>query len=291
MSEGGQRGWGGVARGAATAAVCLALAHCSNSNTAGKIDPRYGVAASPRVVEPGEPVPKGGGVYRVGKPYMVAGRLYYPEDNASYRAEGQASWYGADFHGRLTANGEIYDLEGISAAHPTLPLPSYARVTNLANGRSLIVRVNDRGPYHGNRVIDLSVKSAHLLGFHRRGTARVRVEYVGRAPIEGSDDRVLAATLRQHAPAPAPVLVASAKPFVPDMEGAYPVTASGQSPYGRAPALRPVAASELTAARRDDVRATSGAADRISTAQMRPAFVSAAGVEGTAQFMNGRGLY
>jgi rare lipoprotein A len=282
MSGGGQRDGGGVARIVATALACLALAHCSNSNTAGKIDPRYGVAASPRVVEPGEPVPKGGGVYRVGKPYMVAGRVYYPEDNSNYRAEGLASWYGADFHGRLTANGEVYDLEGISAAHPTLPLPSYARVTNLANGRSLVVRVNDRGPYHGNRVIDLSVKSAQLLGFHRRGTARVRVEYVGRAPIEGSDDRVLAATLRHHgpAPSPSPVLVASARPFVPDMGD--PGRASSRPPYGRTPAMAP--ASEVTAARRE-------APDPAAFVSAAAPAAASAGVDGTAQFMRGRGLY
>ena len=104
----------------------------------------------------------------------------------------------------------------ISAAHPTLPLPSYVRVTNLSNGRSLIVRVNDRGPYHGNRIIDVSMRAAQLLGFTNRGLAWVRVEYVGRAPMEGSDDRVLAATLRQNEPAPAPWDVRlAATPLVP----------------------------------------------------------------------------
>src|SRR5579872_4061965 len=107
------------------AALSLALAHCSDSS---RVDPRYGVSASRRLVEPGEPVPKGGGVYRVGAPYMVGGRVYVPEDNPRYRAEGLASWYGDDFHGRETANGEIFDGESISAAHPTLPLPSYVRV-------------------------------------------------------------------------------------------------------------------------------------------------------------------
>jgi rare lipoprotein A len=148
-------------------------------------------------------VPKGGGTYRVGKPYVVEGRTYYPTENKRYRREGTASWYGDDFHGRLTANGEVYDMEGISAAHPTLPMPSYARVTNLRNGRSLIVRVNDRGPFHEGREIDLSSKAAQLLEFHRRGTTRVRVEYVGPASLDGSDDRKLMATLREGAPAPA----------------------------------------------------------------------------------------
>src|SRR5580692_10927527 len=142
----------GVVRVAACAVLCLALAYCSNNRG---VDARYGGSASERVGGPGEPVPKGGGVYRVGNPYVVASRVYVPEDDPHYRAEGVASWYGSDFHGRATANGEIFDADSISAAHPTLPLPSYARVTNLSNGRSLIVRVNDRGPYAANRLIDV----------------------------------------------------------------------------------------------------------------------------------------
>jgi rare lipoprotein A len=198
----------------------LALASCSSGTLSNRIDPKYGVAASPRVVEPGQPVPKGGGVYRVGKPYIVAGRVYVPEENVHYRSEGLASWYGDDFHGRLTANGEIFDKQAISAAHPTLPMPCYVRVTNLGNRKSLIVRVNDRGPYHGNREIDLSWKAAELLGFHANGLARVRVEYVGPAPITGSDDRRLIATLRDNAPAPAQgIVLASARPLLSDAAG------------------------------------------------------------------------
>src|SRR5512134_3603205 len=177
----GRQSWRAV-RWSAVALGCAALANCSSSDKlTSRIDPKYGVAASPRVVEPGEPVPKGGGAYRIGKPYMVAGRMYVPEENGRYRQEGLASWYGDDFHGRLTANGEIFDMESISAAHPTLPMPSYVRVTNLANRKSLIVRVNDRGPYHANRVIDVSSRAADLLGFKHHGVARVRVEYVAPA--------------------------------------------------------------------------------------------------------------
>src|SRR5690349_28374 len=192
---------GRVAPLAAGVCLCFSLANCSSNS---HIDPRYGVEPSTRLVEPGATVPKGTGVYRVGSPYTVAGRTYVPENNPHYRADGVASWYGSDFHGRSTANGEIFDAEAITAAHPTLPLPSYVRVTNLSNGRSLIVRVNDRGPYAGNRIIDVSKHAAHLLGFTVSGTAWVRVEYVGAAPIEGSDDRMLEATLRQDEPAPAP---------------------------------------------------------------------------------------
>jgi rare lipoprotein A len=205
-----------VARAGALVTACATLANCSSSDRI--VDPRYGVAASPRVVQPGEPVPKGGGAYRIGRPYVVGGRTYVPAENKLYRSEGLASWYGPDFHGRLTANGEVYDADGISAAHPTLPMPSYVRVTNLANQRSLIVRVNDRGPYSTKREIDLSGRAAELLGYRHRGVARVRVEYVGAAPLEGSDDRRLAATLREGTPAPAPslVMIASARPVLPE---------------------------------------------------------------------------
>src|SRR5882757_709840 len=209
-----------AARGVTAAAMCLALANCASSGKfAGQVDPKYGVSSSPRVVAFGDPVPKGGGTYRVGKPYTVAGRIYVPEEDVNYREEGLASWYGDDFHGRQTANGEVFDMESLSAAHPTLPMPSYARVTNLSNGKSLIVRVNDRGPYHGNRLIDVSNKAAELLEFRSTGVARVRVEYVGRAPLEGSDDRQLVATLRTGTPAPSPsmVRVASARSFVPEV--------------------------------------------------------------------------
>jgi rare lipoprotein A len=197
--------------------VALIAAGCSNAKLARNVDPQYGVSSSPRVIADGQPIPKGGGVYRVGKPYVVAGRVYMPEHDPNYRAEGIASWYGSDFHGRLTANGEIYDKDAISAAHPTLPLPCYARVTNLSNGRSIIVRVNDRGPYAKDRLIDLSAKAADLLHYRGNGLARVRVEYVGPAPLEGSDDRRLLATLREGQPAPAPsrVLLASNSNYVP----------------------------------------------------------------------------
>src|SRR5271155_690467 len=221
-----------AARGAAALAACLVLANCASSNQfASRVDPKYGVSTSPRVVAFGDPVPKGGGTYRVGKPYTVAGRVYVPEEDVNYREEGLASWYGDDFHGRLTANGEVFDMGSLTAAHPTLPMPCYVRVTNLSNGKSLIVRVNDRGPYHGNRVMDVSSRAAELLEFRGNGIARVRVEYVGRAPLEGSDDRQLMATLRTGVPAPSPsmVRVASARPFVPEVP-AYGRAIRGEVP-------------------------------------------------------------
>jgi rare lipoprotein A len=226
----------GALRGVAAVAACLFLANCGSSGLASRVDPKYGVSSSPRVVALGEPVPKGGGTYRVGKPYTVAGRVYVPEEDVNYREVGLASWYGEDFHGRLTANGEVFDMSSLSAAHPTLPMPCYVRVTNLSNGKSLIVRVNDRGPYYGNRVMDVSSRAAELLEFKSSGVARVRVEYVARAPLEGSDDRQLMATLRTGVPAPSPSLVriASAHPFVPDIPSSgRPIRGEVPLPEGR----------------------------------------------------------
>jgi peptidoglycan lytic transglycosylase len=222
---------GRAARTVAAVGACFVLANCSSSGQFSRVDPKYGVSSSPRVVAFGEPVPKGGGTYRVGKPYTVGGRVYVPEENLNYREEGMASWYGDDFHGRLTANGEVFDMASLTAAHPTLPMPCYARVTNLNNSKSLIVRVNDRGPYVGNRLIDVSNRAAELLEFKGHGVARVRVEYVGRAPLEGSDDIQLVATLRTGEPAPSPstVRIASARPFVPELP------ASGRAIRGDVP--------------------------------------------------------
>jgi rare lipoprotein A len=193
-------------RATALASAALVLAQCSPLGAKYADDDEQASQATVSTVK-----------YTVGKPYTVRGRTYVPTEDPAYRAEGVASWYGPDFHGALTANGERYDMHGISAAHPTMPLPSYARITNLDNGRSIIVRVNNRGPFVRNRLVDLSVGAAKALDFYHHGTARVRVEYVGRAPREGSDDQMLLATLREGSPAPAPskVMVASAKPFLP----------------------------------------------------------------------------
>jgi rare lipoprotein A len=157
---------------------------------------QYGVKASPRVTDKRSRLPRGGGRDQLGQPYKVAGKWYYPKEDRKYRKIGAASWYGDAFHGRLTANGEIYDQTHLTAAHPTMPLPSYARVTNLLNGSSVIVRVNDRGPYAHGRIIDLSRRAAEMLDYSNTGTAKVKVEYVGRAPLEGDDDSYLLASYR-----------------------------------------------------------------------------------------------
>jgi rare lipoprotein A len=176
--------------------VCAGLAACATTTPGPKkkvrskeffAESEYGVKASPRVVEEGQAVPKGGGRYQLGKPYQVRGKWYQPKEEPGYNKTGLASWYGSAFHGRKTANGEVYDKYHLSAAHPTFPLPSYARVTNMENGTSVIVRVNDRGPFHEGRVIDVSSKTADLLDMKRTGTAKVRVQYVGKARLDGHD--------------------------------------------------------------------------------------------------------
>jgi len=216
-----------VARLGCVALAGIFLANCANDQVArrGKSKeigafshPKYGTA-SPRVVAEGADVPKGGGRQLIGKTYSVAGKRYTPyEKPVGYTAVGMASWYGEAFHGRRTANGEVYDRFGISAAHPTMPLPAYARVTNVLNNRSIIVRVNDRGPYHGGRIMDVSQRTADALAFRHLGTARIKLEYLGQASLAGSDDKLLLATLRtdgQPASIPgtsAPTMVASASP-------------------------------------------------------------------------------
>jgi rare lipoprotein A len=179
---------------------CAVLAGCASSPGGKKKymfeeGSRWGKAATRRYND-GDVIPPGGGRAMVGKPYDVDGKRYVPREDPNYDRVGMASWYGIDFHGRDTANGEVYDRQTLSAAHTTLPIPSYARVTNLENGRSVVVRVNDRGPYIGGREIDLSEKAADMLGYKSRGVAKVRVQYVGPASVDGSDQRMLASTLR-----------------------------------------------------------------------------------------------
>jgi rare lipoprotein A len=158
---------------------------------------------------------------RAGPPYQVNGIWYVPREQPNYNEVGTASWYGDAFHGRSTADGEIFDMNAASAAHTTLPLPCLVEVTNLDNGRKLVVRVNDRGPFVGDRIIDLSREAARELGYERQGLARVRVRYVGPAPLLGPEAGVRVAQARRR-PAPAatpaqayPYQLASAQPARP----------------------------------------------------------------------------
>jgi rare lipoprotein A len=224
-----------------------------------------------------------------------------PEENINYSAVGFASWYGDDFHGRYTANGEIFDMTAISAAHPTLPLPSYVRVTNLANNRSIVVRVNDRGPYAHDRLIDVSVKTAELLGFHGHGIARVKVDYIGRAPLQGSDDRKLIATLREGGPAQLPVQVASGTAFAPAYFANRPLRASGQIPsppdrpyrLGEMPREVPAvddSTTELAAAARPRMNNTGSRAADVPASSSVSAYAPR-GYDAGAGYLSGRGLY
>ena len=197
------------------------LTACSSG---GGPDPKLGVSSSPRVYGANDRIPKGGGTYKLGKPYMIGGRGYTPHEQPDYDESGIASWYGEAFHGRKTANGEIYDMNALTAAHPTLPLPSYAYVTNLENGRTVLVRINDRGPYVGNRVIDLSRASAQALGTKSQGLGRVRVRYAGRAPLNG-DDRHERQFLARQTWAGAPVMASAGAPYTTQAQRTYALAA------------------------------------------------------------------
>jgi rare lipoprotein A len=185
------------------AAVSLAACGAQPTKVSSSSKPRskeyfaeseYGVKASPRVSNLATNLPRGGGRDQVGRPYQVRGQWFHPKEDPNYSKVGMASWYGDAFHGRLTANGEIYDMTHLTAAHPTMPLPSYARVTNTENGSSVIVRVNDRGPFARGRIIDLSRRAAELLDYQGNGVAKVQVDYIGRAPLHGQDDAYLMAS-------------------------------------------------------------------------------------------------
>lgn len=174
--------------------VRVVVVAAAGASLAACVTPRYAT----RDPGAGAPPPSGQGGYKVGKPYQVGGVWYVPREQPDYDRRGVASWYGDAFHLKTTANGEIFDMNAVTAAHTTLPLPSLVEVTNLDNGRKLTVRVNDRGPFVGDRIIDLSREAARQLGFERAGLANVRVRYLGPAPLLGPE---------------AGVRVASAKPF------------------------------------------------------------------------------
>jgi rare lipoprotein A (peptidoglycan hydrolase) len=177
-----------------------------------RLDPPEGCAArGPRASGPQQPSASSGplspsgsrplpsrGIYKIGRPYTVAGKTYVPAEDPNYDETGTASWYGDGFHGGPTANGEVYDMHLLTAAHKTLPMPSYAYVHNPVNGRAIMVRVNNRGPFKGERIIDLSYEAARQLDFKARGLATVRVTYAGPAPLDGNDKAERAFLAKQH---------------------------------------------------------------------------------------------
>lgn len=208
------------------------------------------------VFRPDSPQPAGkGGIYKVGNPYQINGVWYYPKEDPTYNETGIGSWYGDQFHGKTTANGESFDMNEVTAAHPTLPLPSMVRVTNLENGRSILVRVNDRGPYVNGRIIDLSRRAAQLLGYDRQGTAKVRVQYVGPAPLEGGETGLAAANGPEHEnPTAAPRAVVSAEALPP------PPGVKGRSAEVAKPAAPPPSPMQILSAQNKNQVASAGPA-------------------------------
>jgi rare lipoprotein A len=211
-----------VALKAACAALIL-LSGCAEGelaiNTAKKINPPDRTAH---------------GAYKVGNPYQIEGVWYYPAEDYGYDETGIASWYGPGFHQKFTANGEVFDQNDLTAAHRTLPMPCFVRVTNLDNGRSIVLRVNDRGPYARGRIIDLSRRSAQLLGYENIGTAKVRVQ------IMANESRELADALRSGGAAAGAVMVARVQnqPAEPP-PAAAPRTAVDSAPLAAAPSQSP----------------------------------------------------
>ena len=184
------------------------------------------------------------GQYKVGQPYQIEGTWYYPREQPDYDETGIASWYGPTFYGHATANGEIYNAGDLTAAHRTLPMPVNVRVTNLDNGKSVVLRVNDRGPYAKGRIIDVSEQAAKLLGFYGQGTARVRVTYVARAARPNGEPM----------PSDTPVEIASAVPAVP----APKVLTGPLAAVPDAPVAPPVRVAVLPAPAPDPVPADAG---------------------------------
>jgi rare lipoprotein A len=210
---------------------------------------------------------------KIGAPYEAGGRWFIPAVEPDYDETGRASWYGPGFHGRTTANGELFDQTIPTAAHPTLPIPSLVQVTNLANGRSMVVRVNDRGPFTGDRVIDLSARAAELLDFKDEGTTDVRVRYVGPAPAE---PLVTAANLAQ---APETVAAAGRPP-----QTAPPRTAASQTAAPQI-ALAPTVATRTVPSRTASPRTTS-----VALANARSASTATAAAPLRSQEANGTGV-
>lgn len=228
--------------------ACAFLAGCNG--TIGALEPALSAASQ----DGDDDATDADGRRHIGKPYKVAGRWYRPKEDDDYDKVGTASWYGTTFHGRSTANGERFDKYALTAAHPTLPLPSYVRVTVVETGKSAVLRINDRGPFGRGRIIDVSRGAADELGFRQAGHAKVRVEYLGDAPIGGSDrdTRMAARKFGTTSSTPAPaesktreveVRLASAEP--PSGENKLPPGVSSR--YAPRRSVVPERPSSLTA--------------------------------------------
>jgi rare lipoprotein A len=198
---------------------------------------------------------KGAGGYKLGNPYQVGGVWYVPKEDPRYDVRGVASWYGDQFHLKPTANGETFDMYAVTGAHTTLPLPSIVEVTNLDNGRKLNVRINDRGPFVGGRVIDLSHEAARQLGYDRQGLTNVRVRYVGPAPLNGDRSVRYTQAPRAQAPqvAPPPVTQMTQAspyraPYAGYADGADQMSLAPRAPIVAQAALPPVVSAPIQVA-------------------------------------------
>jgi rare lipoprotein A len=191
-----------------------------------------GCTTQPGPPQPQVTVPPNAGVYRVGNPYQIGGTWYYPREQPDYDETGVASWYGPTFYGNLTADGEIFTSQDLTAAHRTLPLPVNVRVTNLENGQSIVVRVNDRGPFAKGRIIDVSERAAKLLGFYDKGIAKVRVQYLARADLPNGQPQPFGV----GTPAEVQTAVAAAPAPAVESENLAPPPGANQAP------AKPVAA-------------------------------------------------
>jgi peptidoglycan lytic transglycosylase len=259
-----------------------------------------------------QPAPNQNGYYKIGNPYQIDGAWYYPSIDWNYDQTGTASWYGSDFYGKYTANGEVYDMNALTAAHRTLPMPSIVQVTNLENGRSIQLRINDRGPYAKNRIIDLSRRAAQLLGFENTGTAQVEVKLLRQetmavqslAQKNGDEDAPPAPQLAalpvmpvseeplapppgaQAAPQPAPAAQATMQP-IPDPQ---PRTASKLALIQRTEAATAPQARAVPAGARIYIQA--GAfVQQANAEQLKQKLAALGHIDITAVRVNGVNLY
>lgn len=236
---------GSVVAFVAAASMLVSVLSLVGCATKSRPDPFAGIGSP--VYKGTGPLPKGGGRYYVGDPYQVAGLWFYPQAEPAYDKAGIASWYGPQFNRRMTSNGEWFDMDYVSAAHPTMPLPSYAQVTNLENGRTIVVRVNDRGPFVGDRIIDLSMRSAEILGYKQKGTAKVRVQYIGPAPLndQGSHLAAMNDELLRGTPRNQLIAAADRDQTIPEVAAISPAPVLDANPESLAPANSAVAGNVL----------------------------------------------
>ena len=199
-----------------------------------------------------------GGVYKIGSPYTALGQRYYPKEDYDYSEVGVASWYGSDFHNKRTANGEIYNMYAVTAAHRTLPLPSIVKVTNLENGKTIIARVNDRGPYVKNRIIDLSQKGAELLGYKNQGTTKVKVEILAKES-QALKEAMLASNNKSKATNKAVKYGSTQKPATPTVQTAAATTAQ--------PAVKEVAKEPVVQAATEEPVVQTAAKEPVTVAE------------------------